>query len=174
MIRKRKGGTIGRRVEGGRQGRKNRWIWLPYTVILGFADVVQFPVVSDSATPWTETCQASLSLPFSWSLPKFMSVASVILSSHLILWLPLLPLPSVFPSIRDFSSGLAVCIRWPKYWSFSFIISLSSEYSGLVSPKIDRFDLPAVQGTFRSHQFFGALPSLRSSSHNHTWPLGRP
>ena len=172
MIRKRKEGRIDWRMEGGRQGSKNRWIWLPYTTVLGFADVVvQLPSgVWLFATAWTAACQASLSLSISWSLPKFTSIASVILSSHLILWLPLVPLPSVFPSIRDFSSGLAVCIRWPKYWSFSFSISPSSEYSGLISPKIDWFDLLAVQGTLRSHQFFGALPSLRSRSHNHTWP----
>ena len=99
-------------------------------------------------TPWSAARQASLSLTISWSLPKFMSIASVMPSSHLILWCPLL-LPSVFPSIRDFASESAVCIRWPKYCSFVFSISLS-EYSGLISLKIDWFDLLAVQGTLRS------------------------
>ena len=86
-------------------------------------------------------------LTVSWSLPKFMSVASTMSSNHLILCHPLL-LPSIFPSIRVFSSESAVCIRWPKCWSFS--ISPSSEYSGLISLKIDWFSLLAVQGTFKS------------------------
>ena len=117
---------------------------------------------------------------FSWSLPKFISIASVTPSGHLILWCPLLLLPSIFPSIRDFSKELSVHIRWPKYWSFSFSIGSSNEYSGLISLKIDWFDLLAVQGlsrvfsstTVRRHQFFGALPSLWSSSQNHTRPPG--
>ena len=91
--------------------------------------------------------QAPLSLTISRSLLKFMSIALVMPSSHLILWHPLLP--SVFPGIRDFSNELPVGIRWPKYWSFSFSISPSSEYSELISLKIGWFDL-AVQGTFRS------------------------
>ena len=82
--------------------------------------------------------------------PKFIFIASVMPSSHLILWCPLLLLPSVFLSIRDFCNESSVCIRWPKYWNFSFHISLSSEYSGLISLKIDWFDHLAVQGTFRS------------------------
>ena len=82
------------------------------------------------ATPWTGAYQAFLSLTISWSLPKFISIASVMPSSHLILWCPLLLLPSIFPSIRDFSNESAVCIRWLKYWSFSFSISPSYEYSG--------------------------------------------
>ena len=91
---------------------------------------------------------ASLPLTVSRSLPKFMFIALVIQSSHLILWCPLLFLPLIFPSIRDFSSESSVHIRWPKYWCFS--ISPSSEYSGLISLKIDWFDLLAVQGAFRS------------------------
>ena len=94
-------------------------------------------------TPWTEAHQVSLSFAISQSLLKFMSIASVMLSNHLILCYTLLLLPSVFPSIRIFSSESALCIRWPKYWSFS--ISPSSEYSWLISFKIDRFDLLAVQ-----------------------------
>ena len=106
------------------------------------------PARSDSATPWTAARQASLSLTTSQSLPKFTFIASVMPSSHHILWCPLLLLPSVFPSIRYFSNELSVHIRWPKYWSFSF--SSSSEYSELISLKIDCFDLLDVQGTFRS------------------------
>ena len=83
------------------------------------------------------------------SLPKFMSIASVMSSIYLILWHPLL-LPLIFPSIRPFSSESSVCIRWPKYWSFSFSISPSKEYSGLISFKIDWFDPLAVQGTLRN------------------------
>ena len=133
--------------------------------------------------PWTAARQASLSLTISWSLPKFMFIPSAIPSSHLILWCPFLLLTSIFPSIRDFSNELSVCIRWLKYWSFSFSISPFCEYSGLISLKIDWFDLLAVQGTFRSllqHQssnssiFFGILPFLWSTFHNHRWPLGRP
>ena len=95
--------------------------------------VVQFPTHSHSAAPWTAACQASLSLTISWSLPKFMSIASVMPPSHLILWRPLLLLPSIFPSSRDFSSKSALHIRWPKYWSFSFSISPSNGFSGLIS-----------------------------------------
>ena len=106
------------------------------------------PIMSNSVIPWTAACQASLSLTISQSLPKFMFIASV-MSSNLILWHPFL-LPSIFPNIRDFSHESSVHIRWPKYWSFSFSISPSSEYSGLISLKIDWLDLLAVQGTFRS------------------------
>ena len=98
--------------------------------------------------PWTVAHQASLSLTISQSLPKFMSITLVMPSSHLILWCPLLLLPSIFSSIRDFSNESAVWIRWPKYWSFS--ISPSNEYSELISLKIDWFDLFAVQETLRS------------------------
>ena len=101
-------------------------------------------------TSCTAALQDSLSVTISWSLPKFMSIALVMSSSHLIPWCLLLLLPSVYPSIRDFSSESTVSIRWPEYWSFSFGISPSSEYSGLISLKIDWFDLLAVQGTLRS------------------------
>ena len=101
-------------------------------------------------TPWTAACQASLSLPISQSLFKLLSIESVMLSNHLILCLFLLLLPSIFPSIRVFSNKLALCIRWPKYWSFSFSISPFSEYSGLISFRIDWFDLLAVQGSLKS------------------------
>ena len=101
-----------------------------------------------TGTAWTAAHQAYLSHTISQSLPKFL--ASVMLSSHLTLWGPLLLLPSIFPSIRDFSNESSVHIRWPKYWIFSFSISPSSEYSELISIKIDWFDLLAVQGTFRN------------------------
>ena len=99
-------------------------------------------------TPWMAASQASLSLTISWSLPKFKSIVSVMPSSHLILWHSLLLLPLIFSSFRDLSKELAICIRWPKYRSFS--ISPSNEYPGLISLKIDWFDLLAVHGTLRS------------------------
>ena len=99
--------------------------------------------------PWTATRHVSLSITNSQSLLKLMSIESVMLSNHLILCHPLLLPPSIFPSIRVFSNKPALCIRWPKYWSFSFSISPSNEYSGLISFRIDWFDL-AVQGTVKS------------------------
>ena len=99
-------------------------------------------------TPWTAAHQASLSLTISQSLPIFMSIALMMPCSHLILWHPLLLLPSIFPNIRVFSKESALHIRWPKYWSFS--ISPSNEYSGLISFRIDWFDLFAVQRTLKS------------------------
>ena len=89
------------------------------------------------ATPWTAACQASLSITNSRSLLKLMSIGSVMPSNHLILWRPLLLLPSVFPSIRVFSDESVLHIRWPKYWSFSFNISPSNEYPGLISFRMD-------------------------------------
>ena len=112
-------------------------------------------------TPWTATCQTSLSFALSWSLLKLMSMKSVIPSNHLILCRPyLLPL-SIFPSIRVFSNE-SDCIRWPKYWSFSFIISPSNEYSGLISFRMDWLDLLAVQGTLKNllkHHSSGPITS---------------
>ena len=101
-------------------------------------------------TPWTTAHQVSLSITNSQSSLKLMSIESVILSSHLILCCPLLLLPSIFPSIRVFSNESALCIRWPKYWSFSFNISSSNEHSGLISFRMDWLNLLAVQGTLRS------------------------
>ena len=99
---------------------------------------------------WTAAHQASLSFTISWSLLKLMTIKSVMPSNHLILCCSLLLLPSIFPSLRVFSNELDLHIRWPKYWSFSFSISPSSEYSGLISSKVDWFDLLAVQGTLKS------------------------
>ena len=98
-------------------------------------------VMSDSVTPWTAARQASLSITNSRGLLKLMSIESVMPSNHLILCGPLLLLPSIFPSIRDFSNESALCIRWSKYWSFSFSISPSKEHSGLISFRIDWLDL---------------------------------
>ena len=102
------------------------------------------------ATPWTAACQASLSFTFSWSLLKPLSFELVIPSHHLILCCPLLLLPTIFPSIGVFSYESGFRIRWPKYWSFSFSISPSNEYLGLISLRTDWFDLLAVQGTLKS------------------------
>ena len=101
-------------------------------------------------TPWTAACQASLSITNSWSLLKLMSIELVIPSNHLILCHPLLLLPSVFPSIRVFSDESVLHIRWPKYWSSSFSISPSNEYSGLISFRMDWLNLLAVQETLKS------------------------
>ena len=101
-------------------------------------------------TPWTAACQPSLFITNSWSLLKLRSVESVMPSNYLILCRPLLLLPSIFPSIRDFSNESVLRIRWPEYWSFSFSISPSSEYSGLISFRMDWFDLLAVQGTLKN------------------------
>ena len=100
-------------------------------------------------TSWTAACQASLAITNSWSLLKLMSIALVMPCNHLILCRPLLP-HSIFPSIRVFSNESVLHIRWPKYLSFSFSISLSNEYSRLISFRIDWFDLLAVQGTLKS------------------------
>ena len=102
------------------------------------------------ATPWTAAHQASLSITSSQSLLRLMFIESVMPSNHLILSHPLLLLPSIFPSIRVFSNESVICIRWPKYWSFSFSISLANEYSGLISFRMDWLDLLAVQGTLKS------------------------
>ena len=108
-------------------------------------------VVSNSLRPpWTVACQASLSITNSWSLLKLMSIMSVMPSNHLILCCPLLLLPSIFSSISVFSSESVLRIKWPKYWSFTFSISPSNEYSGLISFRIDWLDLLAVQRTLKS------------------------
>ena len=122
--------------------------------------------MSDSATPWTAACQASVSFTISQSSLKVTSTELVMPSNHLIFCHPLLLLPSVFPSIRVFSNELALRIRWPKYWSFSFSISPSKEYSGLISFRIDWLDLLAVQGTLTSllqHHSSKALILQRSA-----------
>ena len=106
--------------------------------------------MSDSVTPWTTAHQVSLFFTISQSLLKFVSIESVMPSNHLILCCPLFFLPSIFPSINVFSSESALPIRWPKYYSFSFSIGPSNEYSGFISFRIDWFDLLAVQGSLKS------------------------
>ena len=107
-------------------------------------------VISDSVTPWTAARQASLSITSSQSLLKLMSIKSVMPSNHFILCCPLLLPPSIFPSIRVFSDESALCIRGPKYWSFTFNMSPSNEHPGLIFFRIDRLDLLAVQGTLKN------------------------
>ena len=129
-----------------------RWLWDP-DFIGKLRLSVQFSRsshVRPFATPWTAACQASLSITNSQSLPKLISIESVMPSNHLIICHPLLLLPSIFPSIRVCSNESALRIRWPKYWSFSFSISPSNEYSGLISFRMDWLDLLAVQGTQES------------------------
>ena len=106
--------------------------------------------MSDSVTPWIAACQASLSFTVSQSLLKLMSIASVMPSNHLILCRPFLLLLSIFPSIRVFSNELALHMRCPEYWRFSFSISPSNEYPGLISFRMDWLDLLTVQGTLKS------------------------
>ena len=123
----------------------------------------------DSAIPWTTAHQASLSFTISGSLLKLMSIESAMPSNHLILCHPLLLLPSIFPSIRVFSNESALCMRWPKYWSFS--ISPSSEYSGLISFRIDCFYLLAVQ---KDSQESSSIPQFKSINSLTLSPLYGP
>ena len=115
-----------------------------------FSSVQSLSHVQLFVTPWIAACQASLSITNSWSSPKLMSIESVMPSSYLILCCPLLLLPPIPPSIRVFSNESTLHIRWPKYWSFSFSISPSNEYSGQISFRMDWLDLLAVQGTLKS------------------------
>ena len=140
-----------------------------------FSSVQSLSCVRLFETPWTAACQASLSITNSQNLLKFMSSKSVMPSNHLILCHPLLLPPSTFLSIRVFSNELVLCIRWPKYWSFSFSISPSNEYSGLISFRRDWLDLLAVQGTLKSllqHHiidFEGSSSQRLNPCHNPKW-----
>ena len=133
-----------------------------------FSSVQSLSCVQRFATPWTAAHQASLSITNSWSLLKLTSIKLVMPSNHLILCPPLFLPPSIFPSISVFSSESVLRIRWPKYWSFSFSISPSNEYSGPISFKMDGFDLLESKGlsrvfsntTAQKHQFFSAQLSL--------------
>ena len=132
------------------------------------------------ATTWNAARQASLAFTISQSLLKFMSVELVMPSSHLILCQPLL-LPPIPPSIRVFSTESNLCMQWTKYWNFSFSISPSNEYTGLISFRMDWLDLQSKglsrvfsNTTVQKHWFFGFQPSLQSNSHIHTWPLEKP
>ena len=118
--------------------------------MLDFSSVQSLSCVWLFVTPWTAARQASLSITNSWSLPKLMSIELVIPPNHLILCRPLLLLPSIFPNIRVFSNESALCIRWPKYWSFSFNINPSNEHPGPISLRMYWLDLLAVQGTRKS------------------------
>ena len=147
---------------------------------------VQFSSVSQLCPTLCDPMDCStpglLSITNSQSMLKLMFIELVMPSNHLILCLPLLLLPLIFPSIRVFSNESALRIRGPKYWRFIFNISPSNEYSGLISFRIDWFDIVAIQGTLKifsntaiqKHQFFGAQVSLRSTFHIHTWLLEKP
>ena len=117
--------------------------------MLSFVVVAQ-SAVSDSATPWTAACRASVTFTNSQSMLKLLSVELMVASNVLILCCPLLLLPPIFLSIRAFSNESALCIRWPQYWSFSFSISPSNEHPGLISFRMDWLDLLAAQGTVKS------------------------
>ena len=132
-------------------------------LLIQFSSVQLLSHVWLFATTWTAAHQASLSITNSRSLLKLMSIESVMPSNHLILCHPLLLLPSIFPSIRVFSVESALCIRWPKYWSFSFNISSSNEHSGLISFRMDWLDLLAVQGTLKSLLKHHSSKSINSS-----------
>ena len=134
------------------------------------------------ATPWIAACQDSLSITNSRSSLRLTSIESVMPSSHLILCRPLLLLPPIPPSIRDFSNQSTLRMRWPKYWSFSFSIIPSKEIPGLISLEWTGWISLQSKGlsrvfsntTVQNHQFFGTQPSSQSNSHIHTWPLEKP
>ena len=128
---------------------QNMHVWIKKPSIMDWIILLFTQSCLTLAIPWTAACQASLSITNSWSLLNLMFIKSVMPSSHLFPSHPLLLLPSIFPSIRVFSSESALCIRWPKYWSFSFSISPFNDYSGLIPFRIDWFDL-AVHGTCKS------------------------
>ena len=161
-------------TEGGGEGGINQEFGISrYKLQLQFSH----PSCPTLCDPWTAARQASLSITNSWSLLKLMSIESEMPSNHLTLCRPLLLLPSIPPSIRVFSNKSVLCIRWPKYWGFSFNISPSNEHPGLISFRMDWLDLLAVQGalksllqhhSFQKHQFFGTQLSLWSSPHIHT------
>ena len=131
----------------------------------GFSSVQSLSRVRLFVTPWTAACQASLSITNSRSLLKLTSIESVMPSNHLILCHPLLLPPSIFPRIRVLSNESVLRIRWPKYWSFSFSISPSNEYSALISSRMDWLDLLAVQGTLKSLlQHHGSKASILQCS----------
>ena len=129
-----------------------------------FSSVQSFSLVQLFVTPWTVAHQASQSITTSWRLLKLMSAESVMPSNHLILCCPLLLPPSIFPSIRVFNSESVRCIRWPKYWSFSFSTRPSNEYSGLISFRIDWLDLLAAQGTLKILQHHSSKASILQRS----------
>ena len=142
----------------------------PGVLANNFSSVQSLSRVQLFVTPWTAARQASLSITNSQSSLKLMAIKLVMPSNHLILCHPLLLPPSIFPSIRVFSNELVLCIRWPKFWSFSFSIYPSNEYSGLISFRIDWVDLLAVQGTLKSllqHHSLKASILQRSVIHDY-------
>ena len=150
--------------------------------MLQFSSVQSLSGVRLFATPWIAACQASLSITHSQSSLRLTSIKSVMSSSHLILCRPLLLLPPIPPSIRGFSHESTLCMRWPKYWSFSFSIIPSKEHPGLISFRWTGSISLQSKGpsrvssntTVQKHQFFGAQLSSQSNSHIHTWPLEKP
>jgi len=149
---------------------------------LQFSSVQSLSHVWLFATPWIAAHQASLSITNSRSPPKPMCIKSVMPSSHLILCRPLLLLPPIPPSIRVFSNESALCMRWPKYWSFSFSISPSKNtqdwsplgWTGWISLQAKGLSRVFSNTTVQKHQFFDAQLSSQSNSHIHTWPLEKP
>ena len=164
-----------RRIQGNQNagpGEKRCGLARMVGLSVQFSSVQSLSRVQLFVTPWTAAGQTSLSITSSWNLLKLVSIKLVMPSNHLILCRPLLLLPSIFPSIRVFQNESLLLMRWPKFWSLSFSISPSNEYSGLISFRIDWLDLLAVQGTLKGrsrvfsntlvqkHQFFGAQLSL--------------
>ena len=138
--------------------------WVAFTFTSKLSSIQSLSLVWLFATPWTGAWQASLSITNCQSLLKLMSIELVMPSNHFIPCRPLLLLPSIFPSIRVFSNESVLCIRWPKYWSFSSNISPSNEYSGLISFRMDWLDLLAVQGTLKESSPTPQFKSINSSA----------
>ena len=161
----------------------HQWSWC---FRVQFSSVQLLSHVRLFVTQWIAAHQASQSITNSQSSLRVASIESVMPSSHIILGRPLLLLPPISPSIRVFSNESTLCMRWPKYWSFSFSIIPSKEIPGWISFRMDWLDLLAVQGqskgpsrvfsntTVQTHQFFSAQPSSQSNFHIHTWPQEKP
>ena len=146
-----------------------------YKVQVQFISVQSLSCVRLFTTSWIAACQASLSITNSWNLLKLMCIESVMPSSHLILCRPLLLLPPIPPSIRVFSNESTLCMRWPKYWSFSFSISPSNKHPGLISFRMDWLDLLAAQGTLKSLlQYHSSKASIFQCSAFFTVQLSHP
>ena len=148
--------------------RKNKMIFWDY---FQFSPVQSLSCVQLFATPWIAACQASLSITTSRSSLRLTSIESVMPSSHLIHCHPLLLLPPIPPTIRVCSNESTLCMRRPKYWSFSFCIILSKEIPGLISLQSKGLSRVFSNTTVQKHQFFGAQPSSQPNSHIRTWPL---
>ena len=162
---------------------RNNWTCITWSqwIQMAFSILFSHSVMSNALGLWTAAHQASLFFNISWRWLKLMSIESVMPSNYLVLCRPLLLLPTIFPSIRVFSKEYAFCIRWLKYWSFSFSISPSNEYSGFPLAFIDWISLQSKgfwwvysNTTVQKHPLFSAQTSLWSSSHIHTWLLEKP